>query len=114
MPLGPNTPAAAAALKAVAAKIDDYFARCQLAAFDARTVSAVNIAEDHYTAIAAKTLSLAGTEMAGFPLARIEPARPLPLTEGFNPGWRAALRGYSRRGDGCWRARWCAIGAGET
>ena len=94
MPLGANTPAGAAALKAVAAKVEDYFARCQLAAYDARAVSAVNLAEDHYTAIAAKTLSLAGAEMAGFPLARIEPGRPLPLTEGFNPGWRVAIEAF--------------------
>ncbi len=94
MPLGPNTPAGAAALKGVAAKIEDYFARCRLAAYDARAVSAVNLADDQYNAIAAKTLSLAGTEMAGFPLARIEPARPLPLVEGLNPGWRAAIEAF--------------------
>lgn len=94
MPLGPNTPAGAAALKGVAAKVEDYFARCRLAAFDARAVSAVNLAEDQYTAVAAKTLSLAGTEMAGFPLARIEPGRPLPLTEGVNPGWQTAIDAF--------------------
>lgn len=29
--------------------------------------------------------------MAGFPLARIEPGRPLPLKEGVNPAWNTAL-----------------------
>jgi hypothetical protein len=45
MPLGANTPAAAAVLKAVASKIDDYFARCRLGAFDGRAVAAVNLSE---------------------------------------------------------------------
>ena len=35
LPLGEATAAAAAAVKAVKAKVDDYFARCRLAAFDA-------------------------------------------------------------------------------
>jgi hypothetical protein len=91
MPMGPNTPAAAAAVKAVAAKVEDYFARCRLAAFDPRAAVALNLPEDQYAAIAAKNLSLQGSEFTNFPLARIEPGRPLPLTEGINPGWRAAI-----------------------
>ncbi|HVT83431.1 MAG TPA: hypothetical protein VHM90_22510 [Phycisphaerae bacterium] len=91
LPLGANTPAAASAIKAVAGKVEDYFARCRLAAFDARATAAVNMAQDQYDAIAAKSLSLAGAEFASFPLARIEPGRPLPLKDGINPGWRTAM-----------------------
>ncbi|HEY4330170.1 MAG TPA: hypothetical protein VGN88_10580, partial [Phycisphaerae bacterium] len=95
MPLGANTPAGAAALKAVAGKIEDYFARCRLSAFDARATAAVNLSDEQYVAIAGKNLSLAGAEFAGFPLARIEPGRPLPLTEGINPGWRTAMEAFN-------------------
>ena len=91
LPLGANTPAAAEALKAVAGKVEDYFARCRLAGFDARATAAVNISAEELAAIAAKNLSLSGAEFAGLPLARIEPGRALPLTEGLNPGWRAAM-----------------------
>ncbi len=91
MPLGANTPAAAEAIKAVAAKIEDYFSRCRLAAFDSRATAAVNMSDAELTAIAAKNLSLAGAEFASLPLARIEPGRPLSLSEGINPGWRAAI-----------------------
>jgi hypothetical protein len=91
MPLGPNTPAAAAALKAVAPKVEDFFARCRLAAFDPRAANALNLADADYAAVAGKSLSLAGAEFAGFPLARVEPGRTLPLADGVNPGWRAAI-----------------------
>lgn len=91
MPLGANTAAAAEAIKAVAGKVEDYFARCRLAAFDARATAAVNMSGEELAAIAAKNLSLAGTEFASLPLARIEPGRALPLAEGINPGWREAI-----------------------
>src|SRR5260370_10218946 len=38
-----------------------------------------------------KDLTRAAAEIAGFPLARIEAGRPLPLKEGVNPAWAAAL-----------------------
>src|SRR5205085_1629101 len=95
MPLGANTDAAAEALKKVAAKVDDYFSRCRLAAFDPRAVAALNLTDAEYTAIAAKNLSLAGGEFTNFPLARVEPGRPVPLVEGVNPGWRAAMAAFN-------------------
>lgn len=95
MPLGANTAAGAAALKAVAGKVEDFFSRCRLSAFDARATAAVNLTDAEYTAVAAKSLSLAGVEFAGFPLARVEPGRPLPLKEGLNPGWRAAMEAFA-------------------
>lgn len=89
--LGDATDAAVAALKAVRAKVEDYFARCRLAAFDARAIAALNRQESEYLAIAAKDLKITAEEMAGFPLARIEAGRSLPLLEGINPAWAAAL-----------------------
>lgn len=91
LPLGEATPAAAAAWKAVKAKVDDYFTRCRLAAFDPRATSALNRHESDYVALAAKDLSFAADEVAAFPLARIEPNRPLPLEEGLNPAWAHAM-----------------------
>jgi hypothetical protein len=93
-PLGPNTAAGAAAMKAVAAKIEDYFARCRLAAFDVRATAAVNRAETDYEALATKDLTTAAAEIAAFPLARIVPSLPLPLTDeahSINPAWRDAI-----------------------
>lgn len=87
LPLGEATPAAFAALLAVRAKVDDYFARCRLAAFDARSLAAVNRQESEYLAIAAQDLTITAQEVAGFPIARVEAGQPLPLAAGLNPAW---------------------------
>ena len=89
--LGEATDAAVAALKAVRPKVEDFFGRCRLAAFDGRAAIALNRAESEFLAIAAKDLKITADEVAGFPLARIEGGRALPLADGVNPAWAAAL-----------------------
>lgn len=89
--LGAATPAAAAAVAAVRAKVDDYFTRARVAEFDARALAAVNRAEADFLALAAKDMSASAEEVAGFPLARIEAGRALPLVAGVNPAWAARL-----------------------
>jgi len=91
-PLGREaTEAAATAIAAVRTKVDDYFARCRVAAFDGRTSAIVNRKEEEYLEIVAKDLSVTAVELAGFPLARVEAGRALPLAEGVNPAHAAAL-----------------------
>jgi hypothetical protein len=91
LPLGEKTPAATAAFKAVKAKVDDYFARCRLAAFDPRATGALNREEKEYVAFAAKDLTITAAEIAGLPLAQVAANKPLPLIQGVNPAWAAAL-----------------------
>lgn len=91
LPFGDKTAAAYAAVTAVKAKVDDYFARTRVAAFDGRALEAVNRAEEDYLEAAAGDLSVTAQEMAGFPLARIEPDRALPLISGVNPAWAGAI-----------------------
>jgi len=88
---GAETTEAWEALKAVRTKIDDYFTRCRLAAFDPRATTPLNTAEAGFTALAGKNLASENQEIASLPLARIEANRPLPLTEGINPGWQVAI-----------------------
>jgi hypothetical protein len=87
LPLEKATPAAVEALDAVRAKIDDYFTRCRIAAFDGRAVAVLNRPQEELAAIAAKDLSASGAEIASFPLAQVEALKPLPLKEGLNPAW---------------------------
>jgi hypothetical protein len=89
--LGDGTAAAADAVFAMQAKVEDFFARCRLAAFDERALVALNRKEEEYLAIAAEDLSVTADEVSGFPLARIEAARTLPLTGPVNPAWASAL-----------------------
>ncbi len=91
LPLGEATAAAAAAVKAIQAKVDDFFGRCRLAAFDPRTATLLNRKEDEYIAIAKKDLSISASEIAEFPLAQIAPGKALPLKGAVNPAHAAAL-----------------------
>jgi hypothetical protein len=92
-PLGPErTAAAAAAIAALKAKVDDYLGRCRLAAFDSRALPLVNRNPDEYLPIATQDLTIAVTEVAGFPLAMAAPEKPLPLAGAVNPAYADALR----------------------
>ncbi len=86
LPMGESTGAAAETLRSIAPKIDDYFTRCSLAAFDPRAQEPLNPTLATYEALNSRNLSTA-TELADFPLARIVAARPLPLKTGLNPVW---------------------------
>src|SRR5277367_6204287 len=70
LPLGTNTEAAAAAVKAVKSKVEDYFARGRLAAFDPRSVNALNRDEKEYGILGAKELSATHSDIANLPLAQ--------------------------------------------
>ena len=88
---GDATAAACRALAAVRPKVEDYFARCRLAAFDGRATAALNRQETEYLAIAARDLTITSAEVAAFPLARVDAVGRLPLLEGINPAWSEAL-----------------------
>ncbi len=91
LPLGAATVAAAATLNTVRAKVDDYFTRCRLAAFDARATNTLNPEEKEYLQFSTKELGSASAEIAHFPLAQIGAEKPLPLREGLNPAWAEAM-----------------------
>lgn len=91
LPAGDGTAAAAAAVKAIKAKVDDYFGRCRLAAYDPRTVALLNRKEEEYLAVAAKDMSITAAEIAGFPLAPVAAGKALPLKGAVNPAHAAAV-----------------------
>lgn len=90
-PLGDATHAAYETLNAVAAKVEDYFVRCELAAFDARAGDALNASEDAFKALAPHALQSGSEAIAHLPLARIAPEGALPLFAGCNPAWIARI-----------------------
>ncbi|HUA38454.1 MAG TPA: hypothetical protein VMA35_08705 [Candidatus Sulfopaludibacter sp.] len=91
LPLGVNTEAASGAVRAVKAKVDDYFARGRLAAFDPRSVNALNRDEKEYAALGARELTNNDANIASLPLAQVGATAPLPLTQGINPAWANAM-----------------------
>ncbi len=82
---------AAQAVDAVHAKVEDFFARCRLASYDARSADALNaLAPQALQALAMQTLSLTAEPLQQLPLAPVRPGAPLPLADA-NPAWQAAL-----------------------
>jgi len=100
LPLGEGTLAAAQALNAVRAKIDDFFARSRLAAYDLRAASALNPSKDEYAAMAGADLALSSKAMAALPIAplsSIGPTSAVPLLRGVNPAWAKALASFHQK-----------------
>ncbi len=92
-PLGDGTAAAFDALVAVEAKLDDWFTRTRIAAFDGR--GALLAASDaELGTLAQKMLSRDLDEVAHLPLAKIEPGAALPLEGAVNPAWAAKLAAF--------------------
>ncbi len=92
-PLGEDSESAIAALVAVRDKVDDFFNRVRMAAFDPRAGLLMNGEEAELIRLAA--LSLASSAEAGkLPLANIVAGRDLPLQEGINPAWMLALQEF--------------------
>jgi hypothetical protein len=90
-PLGDATQAAQDAIAAVAEKIEDWFVRCRLAAFDGRAGDALNAGEEAFKALAANPLHADAEAIAALPLARVAANAALPLAEGVNPAWAARI-----------------------
>ncbi|NJD36516.1 MAG: hypothetical protein FIA96_17120 [Betaproteobacteria bacterium] len=90
-PLGEATEAACAALAAVREKLDDFFVRCRLAAFDDRAGGAMNASDDSLKSLGAATLSAEHVDIAALPLAKVGADATAPLAAGVNPAWAARM-----------------------
>ncbi|MDZ4255005.1 MAG: hypothetical protein U1A72_20745 [Sulfuritalea sp.] len=97
--LGEATEAACAAVAALKEKLDDFFVRCRLAAFDTRAGDAMNASDDALKSLGAAALSATHADIAALPLARVGAGATVPLgagsDSGINPAWGqriAALR----------------------
>ena len=89
-PFGEATNEAIASLSELCAKVDDYFNRVRMAAFDPRAGALMNGEEAELIRLAALDLASAA-ETAQLPLANIANGCDLPLTKGINPAWIDAM-----------------------
>lgn len=92
LPLGDATPGAFAHFIAVEKKIDDFFARCQLAAFDPRSEAPLNQEASIYKDIAKEDLSTSRDDIEAMPLSKITATSTVPILQGINPEWRERMR----------------------
>ena len=90
-PLGDITDGAYQNFSAIKSKVDDYFIRCRLAAFDAQSTEVLNLQVARVESITARDLSNCIEEIAAYPLAKIEANKSLPVSVGINPAWEKSV-----------------------
>ena len=91
LPFAETTEQCYLAYCAVKSKVDDYFLRCRLAAFDIDSTVALNLQTTQVELISAKDLTTCLDEIATFPLSKIEGGKDLLLNTGINPAWESAV-----------------------
>lgn len=90
LPYGDNTSAALDVCNLLKDKIEDYFMRCKLIAFDNNSTSALDVSVSRIEAISANNLGTCMDEIASYPLARVNSEISLPL-KGINPAWQESF-----------------------
>ncbi len=91
LPYGDKTAAAFDAYSAIKAKVDDYFVRCKLAAFNSDQSKALEMTTDQLAALSDKNLATSIDELAKYPLARISAECTVPFDATVNPAWQSKV-----------------------
>jgi hypothetical protein len=91
LPLGETTAPAYALVADLNDKVQDFFTRCQLAAFDDRAAAALNASEDALKALAPATLQAGTQAISALPLAHVNAEGLLSFGPGINPAWSARI-----------------------
>lgn len=104
--LGEETDAAAQAFRAVEAKVDEFFLRCSLAAYDGGAADALHQKEaeslvqagspapDQEATLSERQAALSG-RLESLPLAECKADSPLPLGSTVNPAWQERIRAFA-------------------
>ena len=91
-PLGETTPDAFKHFIAIEKKVDDYFARCQLAEFDERAQAPLNRDQSLYKDIAAEDFSKKREDIEQLPLAKVTAGSSMSVVKGINPEWKVRMQ----------------------
>jgi hypothetical protein len=75
----------------VKSKVDDFFLRCRMAAYDSRAETVMNSSDECLAALAPRNLSESGDEIATLPLAAVSANGSLDLKQGINPAWEEKI-----------------------
>lgn len=94
-PFAGDTEAAYRAFLKIEAKVDDYFTRCLLAAFDADACQALDVNQERIKQLADSLLTLDCSDIAELPVARVAVGASLPLAA-LNPAWADAMHAFTR------------------
>ena len=89
LPYGADTEEVLVLAEKLKTKLDDYFLRSKLAAFDSESTAALDVSAEKIGAISDKELPGCIDEIATYPLARVNDDQVLPLNAVINPAWAA-------------------------
>lgn len=89
-----DTPLGFDAFRKIKAKLDDYFARCSLVAFDPASAEPLNRHADAFESIRASDLSALPESVRQMPLALPRADLVLDLAGPLNPAWRGELEDF--------------------
>ncbi|TVR12822.1 MAG: hypothetical protein EA401_08205 [Planctomycetota bacterium] len=96
LPLGDDTPQAVAAWMAVRHKIDDFFSRCRLSAYDPSAQAVLGQGAANWHKLAGQELATLPPEVAELPLQAPDGSGTLRLDEVLNPAWSEAIQHFRR------------------
>jgi len=97
LPFGEETGPRYDLFRTLKPKIEDYFRRCRISAYDGRAESLLGPPDAGYQKLALLDLSGEMEAVAQLPLAVSGAGKPLPLTEGLNPAWSASVREFAQK-----------------
>jgi hypothetical protein len=90
-PFGADTAGAYDVFNQVREKIEDYFYRCKMAAYNGDSSHLLNVSAAQVEGISPKNFNHVLDEVSNYPLALVGANKPLPLNEGVNPAWQETL-----------------------
>lgn len=99
MPLGEKTGEAWTLLQKLAPKLNDYFYRCQVAAYAPGALESLNEDQFAQNLVAGKEgdlkIQLDNEVLASLPLARVDASGKLDLSKNLNPAWDEDLKTFA-------------------
>lgn len=72
-------------------KIDDFFIRCRMSAYDRRATTIMNSSDENLAVLAPRNLSEMSEEIAALPLSAVTVEGTLDLEHGINPAWQESI-----------------------
>ncbi|MBI5575297.1 MAG: hypothetical protein HY896_02920 [Deltaproteobacteria bacterium] len=95
-PFGDETAACYGLFLSLRPRIEDYFRRCRLAAYDIRAASLLGPQDAEYLKLSSMDLGGSMESVAQLPLAVAAPGAPLRFFDRLNPAWSEAMREFGR------------------
>lgn len=92
-PLGGDTPECWLLLAELKSKVDDYFMRCELAAYSPSSQNELNLEDKPLTNN--ETGLLEAKALSELPLSKAAPGKPLDTAAGLNPVWRGRVERFA-------------------